>query len=99
MKLATARATFEQHELPVAAAIDDDKKSAWAVDAGSSARITRPSSMTAPVGFERDGADLITLEFNSKYRPRDRPAAPCQATAAAPVASRHRAWQQERREF
>jgi len=32
IKLAAARATYEQNGLPVAATIDDDKKSAWAVD-------------------------------------------------------------------
>ena len=32
MKIARARATFEQRGLPVAATIDSDPRSAWAVD-------------------------------------------------------------------
>ncbi len=86
VKLAAARATFEQPKLPVTAAIDDDKKSAWAVDGQIGKDQAAAFDFAAPVGFEAGTVLSITLRFEANTghaigRPRL-----AISTAAAPVA-------------
>ncbi|MBI2826580.1 MAG: PSD1 domain-containing protein [Planctomycetia bacterium] len=63
VKIAAARATFEQKKLPVAAAFDDDPKSAWAVDGQVGKDHAAVFEFASPVGFESGTALSITLKF------------------------------------
>jgi hypothetical protein len=65
MKLVNAKATFEQKGLPVAAAVDDDKKSGWAVDPEFGKDHAAVFETEGEIGF--DGGTLLTftLEFNN----------------------------------
>lgn len=64
VKLSAARATFEQKGLPVAAAIDADPQTAWAVDPEFGK--DHAAVFTAePFGFEQGTAVTITLNFNN----------------------------------
>ncbi|HVU87853.1 MAG TPA: PSD1 and planctomycete cytochrome C domain-containing protein [Pirellulales bacterium] len=65
VKLAAARATFEQPNLPVAAAIDEDKKSAWAVDGQIGKDQAAAVEFAAPVGFDSGTVFTITLRFEN----------------------------------
>jgi hypothetical protein len=65
VKLVNARATFEQKGLPVAAAIDKDAKSAWAVDPQFSKDHAAAFELEQPVGFEGGTALTFTLSFNT----------------------------------
>lgn len=64
VKLSGARATFEQKGLPVAAAIDDNPQSGWAVDPEFGK--DHAAAFTAePFGFENGTAVTITMKFNN----------------------------------
>src|SRR5262249_22297962 len=65
VKLVNPKATFEQKGLPVKATIDDDKKSAWAVDPEFGKDHAAVFETETDVGF--DGGTLLTftLEFNN----------------------------------
>ena len=64
VKLVNPKATFEQKGLPIAAAIDGDKKSGWAVDPEFGKDHAAVFETAAEVGF--DGGTLLTftMEFN-----------------------------------
>jgi len=64
LTLNQARATFEQKGLPVAAAIDDNAQSAWAVDPEFGKDHAAVFS-TEPVGFENGTRLTITMKFNN----------------------------------
>lgn len=65
VKLINARATFEQKGLPVAAAIDDNPQSAWAVDPEFGKDHAAVFSTAEPFGFESGTSVTITLKFNN----------------------------------
>jgi hypothetical protein len=65
VKLAGARATFEQPNLPVAAAIDEDKKSAWAVDGQIGKDHAAAFDFAAPIGFDSGTVIAIKLRFEN----------------------------------
>ena len=65
VKLTNARATFEQKGLPVAAAIDGDLQSAWAVDPEFGKDHAAAFSTAEPIGFEAGTVVTITLKFNN----------------------------------
>jgi hypothetical protein len=68
VKLVKPRATFEQKGLPVAAAIDADKKSAWAVDPQIGKDQVAVFETESPVGFEGGTILTFTLAFNNNTR-------------------------------
>jgi hypothetical protein len=63
VKLVRPRATFEQKGLPVAASIDDDPKSAWAVDPQFGKDQAAVFEFDAPVDVEGGATLTITLGF------------------------------------
>ncbi len=63
VKLVKARATFEQKGLPVAAAIDADKKSGWAVDPQFGRNHAAVFEAAAPFGYPGGTELTIVLEF------------------------------------
>lgn len=65
VKLTAARATFEQKNLPVAAAIDEDPQSAWAVDPEFGKNHAAVFSVAEPFGFEAGTVVTVTLKFNN----------------------------------
>jgi hypothetical protein len=65
VKLARARATFEQKGLPVAAAIDGDGTTSWAVDPEFGKDHAAVFETEAPVGFSGGTRLTITLRFNN----------------------------------
>ncbi len=66
LKLANARATFEQKGLPVAAVIDADPRSAWAVDPQFGKDHAAVFDLAEPVEVAAAGAELVlTLRFNN----------------------------------
>ena len=65
VKLINARATFEQKGLPVAAAIDDNPQSAWAVDPEFGKDHAAVFSTAEPFGFDRGTQVTITLKYNN----------------------------------
>jgi mono/diheme cytochrome c family protein len=65
VKLVSARATFEQNGLPVAAAIDDNAGSAWAVDPEFGKDHAAVFSTAEPFGFEQGTVVTVTLKFNT----------------------------------
>jgi Protein of unknown function (DUF1549)/Protein of unknown function (DUF1553)/Planctomycete cytochrome C len=65
VKLVNARATFEQKGLPVKAAIDSDKTSAWAVDPEFGKNHAAVFDLESPIGFEGGTILTFTLEFNN----------------------------------
>ncbi|HEY4312149.1 MAG TPA: PSD1 and planctomycete cytochrome C domain-containing protein [Pirellulales bacterium] len=86
VRLATARATFEQPKLPVAAAIDDDKTSSWAVDGQIGKDQAAAFDFATPIGFEAGTVLTITLKFEgNKEHAIGRPRVAL-STAAAPLA-------------
>jgi mono/diheme cytochrome c family protein len=75
LKLVNPKATFEQKGLPVAAAIDGDKKSAWAIDPQFGRDHAAVFELEKPAGFEGGTTLTFVLEFknNAKHsigRPR-----------------------------
>ena len=65
VKLAGARATFEQKGLGVANAIDADAKSAWAVDPQFGKDHAAAFAFAEPVGFAGGTKLTVTLSFNN----------------------------------
>jgi hypothetical protein len=65
VKLKNPRATFEQKGLPIAATIDADKKSAWAVDPQFGKDHSAAYEFETPVGFETGTQLTFTLEFKN----------------------------------
>jgi hypothetical protein len=60
-----ARATFEQRGLPVAATIDSDPRSAWAVDPQFGKDHAAVFELARPVGFPAGTVLTFTLKFNN----------------------------------
>ncbi len=65
VKLKNARATFEQRGLPVAAAIDGNPTSAWAVDPQFGKSHAAVFEVDKPAGFEGGSVLTFTLEFKN----------------------------------
>jgi hypothetical protein len=65
IKLKGARATFEQKGLPVAAAIDDNATSSWAVDPQFGKDHAAAFTFDAPVGFPGGAVLTVTLAFHN----------------------------------
>lgn len=65
VKLVSAKATFEQNGLPVAAAIDADQNSAWAVDPEFGKDHAAVFQAAEPFGFEQGTQVTITLKYNN----------------------------------
>jgi mono/diheme cytochrome c family protein len=65
VKFVAAKATFEQQGLPVKAAIDNDKTSAWAVDPQFGKNHAAVFDLESPVGFDGGTVLTFTLEFNN----------------------------------
>jgi hypothetical protein len=65
VKLKNPRVTFEQKGLPIAAAIDGDAKSAWAVDPQFGKDHAAVFETDAPIGFEGGSVLTFTLKFNN----------------------------------
>jgi hypothetical protein len=65
VKLVNPKATFEQKGLPIAAAIDGDKKSAWAVDPQFGKDHAAVFEVEGDLGFESGTVLTFTLEFNN----------------------------------
>jgi cytochrome c553 len=65
VKLTAARATFEQKGLPVAAAIDDNATSAWAVDPQFGKDHAAAFAFEKGVGFPGGTKLTVTLSFNN----------------------------------
>jgi mono/diheme cytochrome c family protein len=85
VKFSGARATFEQKGLPVSAAIDADKRSAWAVDPQFGKDHAAVFTAAAPVGFDGGTVLTFTLEFkNNKRHAIGRPRLSL-STAASPA--------------
>jgi hypothetical protein len=65
LKLMNPKATFEQKGLPVAAAIDDNPTSAWAVDPQFGKDHTAVFELEKPIGFDGGTVLTFTLAFNN----------------------------------
>ncbi|MGE3808134.1 MAG: PSD1 and planctomycete cytochrome C domain-containing protein, partial [Gemmataceae bacterium] len=65
VKLTRARATFEQKGLPVAAVIDADERSAWAVDPQFGKDQAAVFELAEPIGFPAGTLLTFTLEFKN----------------------------------
>jgi cytochrome c553 len=65
VKLTGARATFEQKGLPVAAAIDDNATTAWAIDPQFGKDHAAAFAFEKPVGFAGGTKLTVTLSFNN----------------------------------
>jgi len=65
VKLRSPRATFEQKGLPIAAAIDNDPRSAWAVDPQFGKNQAAVFETESPIGFEGGAVLTFTLKFNN----------------------------------
>ncbi len=65
VKLTNPRATFEQKNLPVAAAIDDNPNSAWAIDPQFGKDHAAAFNFERPVGFPGGTTFTVTLSFNN----------------------------------
>jgi len=65
VKLTNPRATFEQKGLPVAAAIDDNVTTAWAVDPQFGKDHAAAFTFEKPVGFPKGTKLIVTLSFNN----------------------------------
>ena len=88
VKLTTARATFEQKGLPVAAAIDDNTQSAWAVDPEFGKDHAAVFGVAEPFGFEAGTVVTVTLKFNNNTQHSiGRPRLSIAQMADAPVVS------------
>lgn len=68
VKLIRPRATFQQGGLPVAAAIDADPKSAWAVDPQFGKDHAAAFELETPVGFPSGTILTFTLKFDNNNR-------------------------------
>ncbi|HEV7223218.1 MAG TPA: DUF1549 domain-containing protein, partial [Pirellulales bacterium] len=65
VKLANAKATFEQKGLAVAGAIDDDANSAWAVDPEFGKNHAAVFECETPIGFDGGARLTFTLKFDN----------------------------------
>ncbi|MFO0878847.1 MAG: PSD1 and planctomycete cytochrome C domain-containing protein [Gemmataceae bacterium] len=65
VKIAGARATFEQRGLPVAATIDNNPNSAWAVDPQFGKDHAAVFDLAAPLGHPGGTVLTLTLRFNN----------------------------------
>jgi hypothetical protein len=65
VKLVNPRATFEQKGLPVAAAIDDNATTAWAIDPQFGKDHAAAFAFAEPVGFAGGTKLTVTLSFNN----------------------------------
>jgi cytochrome c553 len=65
LKLVNPRATFEQHGLPVKAAIDDDGTSAWAVDPQFGKDHAAVFDLETPLNADKGVLLTFTLEFRN----------------------------------
>jgi len=65
LKLLRPRATFEQKGLPIAATIDADPKSAWAVDPQFGKDHAAAYELETPVGFPGGTVLTFTLKFDN----------------------------------
>lgn len=65
MKLKNARATFEQKGLPIAAAIDDNTTTAWAIDPQFGKDHAAAFNFEKPIGFPGGTTITVTLSFNN----------------------------------
>ena len=68
VKLVNARATFEQPGLPVAAVVDENRQSAWALDPQFGKDHAAVFELEKPLGFEGGTLLTLTLEFNNNVR-------------------------------
>jgi cytochrome c553 len=68
VKLKNARATFEQKGLPVAAVIDDNPQSAWAVDPEFGKNHAAAFDLAEPVGTNGPTVLTFTLKFNNNTK-------------------------------
>ena len=68
VKLINPRATFEQQGLPVAAAIDDNPGSGWAVDPEFGKNHSAAFDFETPIGSAEGTVLTITLEFKNNVR-------------------------------
>jgi len=64
VSLNAAKATFEQNGFPVAAAIDGDSKSAWAIDPEFGKDHSAVFTASQPFGFEQGTAITVTMKFS-----------------------------------
>jgi hypothetical protein len=88
VKLAKARATFEQRGLPVAATIDNDARSAWTVDPQFGKDHAAVYSFETPVGNDGGTVLTITLKFNNNTGHNiGRPRLSISSSASPPVAT------------
>ena len=86
VSLKNARATFEQKGLPVAAAIDGDANSAWAVDPEFGKPHAAAFDFEQPVGFPAGTVLTIEMQFNNNVRHSiGRPRISVTRAAAAPA--------------
>jgi hypothetical protein len=65
VKIAGARATFEQRGLPVSATIDADPRSAWAIDPQFGKDHAAVFDLASPLGHEGGIVLTFTLRFNN----------------------------------
>lgn len=68
IRLTSAKATFEQNGLPVAAAIDENPGSSWAVDPEFAKDHAAVFATTESFGFEGGTRVTVTLKFNSNVQ-------------------------------
>ncbi|MSR60471.1 MAG: DUF1553 domain-containing protein [Planctomycetaceae bacterium] len=68
VRLKNPRASFEQPGLPIAAAIDDNEKSGWAVDPQFGKDHAATFEFETPIGFEEGTLLTLTLVFNGNDR-------------------------------
>ena len=68
LKLIRPRATFQQAGLPVAAAIDADPKSAWAIDPQFGKDHAAAFELETPVGYAGGTVLTFTLKFDNNNR-------------------------------
>jgi hypothetical protein len=65
VKLVHPKASFEQKGLPIAAAIDDDKKSGWAIDPQFGKDHAAVFELEAPAGYEGGALLTFSLRFET----------------------------------
>jgi len=68
VKLLRPRTTFEQKGLPVAAAVDEDPKSGWAVDPEFGKNHAAVFELAEPIGTDDDVELTLTLKFDTNNR-------------------------------
>jgi hypothetical protein len=86
LHLKNPRATFEQAGLPIAAAIDDNDKSGWAVDPQFGKDHAAAFDLDAPAGFEGGSILTFSLVFKGNDQHNFGRARLAVSTSRAPVA-------------